>query len=165
MIKKTFTLVALSMLMITVSCKKEEENVEKPKKEKIEFSAEERKKMAFPDSKPKVIDPNAKFASMNFAETDHDFGNITQGDKVQHVFTFTNNGDTDLIITDAKSSCGCTVPEYPKTPVKPGEKASLTVSFNSSGKKGITKKTIRIHANTKNEVETLSIVANIAEKK
>jgi len=59
---------------------------------------------------------------MTFDKTSHDFGTITEGDKVTTTFGFTNTGDADLIIVDARGSCGCTVPQYPKnTPIAPGE--------------------------------------------
>ena len=164
MIKKTLSSIAVALLLVTASCKKDAESLPEKSGTRTEFSAEEKKKMAFPNQKPKVVDPNAKYASMAFDKTEHDFGSITQGDKVETVFTFTNKGEVDLLITDAKGSCGCTVPEYPKTPIKPGEKATMRVSFNSAGKKGLTKKTITIHANTESGTEKLSIVADIAAK-
>lgn len=152
MIKQTLSIIAVASLLLTASCKKETSEV---KTDGISNSISS--KVA-----PKAIDPNAKYASMDFDKTEHDFGNITQGDKVETIFTFTNNGEADLVIASAKGSCGCTVPEYPKTPVKPGEKATMKVSFNSNGKKGHNKKTVTIRANTKSGVEKLSITADIA---
>lgn len=141
MIKKTLSIIAVALLLVTASCKKETVA-------SVEGTS--------------TSDANGKFASMNFDKTEHDFGNIMQGDKVETIFTFTNDGDVDLVITSAKGSCGCTVPEYPKTPIKPGEKASMKVSFNSSGKKGHNKKSVAIQANTKKGVEKLIITADIA---
>ena len=157
MIRKTLSSIAVVSLLLTASCKKESTEVST-----VEASSKASGNVVAPESTPRVVDPNAKFASMDFDKTEHDFGNITQGDKVETVFTFTNNGEVDLLIADAKGSCGCTVPDYPKTPVKPGEKATMKVSFNSSGKKGQTNKTVTIHANTKTGVEKLTITANIA---
>lgn len=153
MIKKIVCIVAVASLLLTASCKKETT-------ETTEVTVEGN--TASPEITPIAVDPNAKYATMDFDKREHDFGNIMQGDKVETVFTFTNNGEADLVITDAKGSCGCTVPEYPKTPVKPGEKASMRVSFDSSGKKGQNKKSITIHANTKSGVEKLTITVNIA---
>ena len=66
----------------------------------------------------------------------------------RNVFAFTNTGDAPLIITDARSSCGCTVPQYPKnTPIAPGESGELVVKFNGSGKNQVTK-TVTVTANT-----------------
>lgn len=86
-----------------------------------------------------------------FEEMVHNFGNITEGEKVEYDFKFTNTGDRDLLITDATSSCGCTVPDWPKEPVKPGQSSYMKVVFNSAGKEGYTEKEIIIRANTKPE--------------
>lgn len=85
---------------------------------------------------------------MTFEQTVHNFGEITQGEKVEYAFKFTNTGKRDLLIQNAVSSCGCTVPEWPKEPVKPGESGYLKVVFDSHGKEGYTEKEISIKANT-----------------
>ncbi|WP_298738980.1 DUF1573 domain-containing protein [uncultured Chitinophaga sp.] len=85
---------------------------------------------------------------MTFEQTVHNFGEITQGEKVEYAFKFTNTGKKDLLIQNAVSSCGCTVPEWPKEPVKPGESGYLKVVFDSHGKEGYTEKEISIKANT-----------------
>lgn len=105
--------------------------------------------------------PDGKFAVMTFSKTTHDFGNIKQGDKVSTEFEFTNTGNFDLTIFEAKGSCGCTIPEYPKKPIKPGEKGVIKVQFNSAGKEGIQDKSVFIAANTKSGSETLKITTNI----
>src|SRR5689334_4293874 len=69
-----------------------------------------------------------------FEEDTHDFGTITEGEKVQYAFKFTNVGNGDLVIRSANGSCGCTVPEWPHEPVPPGGKGTINVTFNSEGK-------------------------------
>jgi len=70
---------------------------------------------------------------MSFDKGIHDFGVIQEGSRVETVFTFTNTGKSDLIIQDARGSCGCTVPEYPKNlPIAPGATGQIRVSFDSS---------------------------------
>ena len=101
------------------------------------------------------------FAVMTFSEKQHDFGNINQGDRVTHIFTYTNNGAVDLLISNAVGSCGCTVPEYTTEPVHPGETGEIKVSFNSAGKSGHQSKTVTITANTQAAKETLTIKASI----
>lgn len=88
---------------------------------------------------------------ITFDEMTHNFGNITEGERVEYSFKFTNTGDGDLLITDATSSCGCTVPDWPKEPIKPGKTSYMKVVFNSAGKEGYTEKEITIRANTKPE--------------
>ena len=85
---------------------------------------------------------------ITFDEMVHNFGNVTEGEKVEYSFKFTNTGDKDLLITDASSSCGCTVPDWPKEPLRPGKSAYMKVVFNSAGKSGFTEKEITIKANT-----------------
>ena len=109
-------------------------------------------------------DENAgKFPVITFSEKEFDFGTITQGTNVEHVFKFTNTGDAPLVIVDAKSSCGCTVPEFPKTPVAPGAEGEMLVKFNGSGKNQVSK-TVTITANTQAGKETIKIKAFVNPK-
>ena len=93
-----------------------------------------------------------------------DFGEMNQGDVVHHTFTFTNSGSNPLIITDAKGSCGCTIPTWPKEPIAPGGTGNIEVQFNSTGKKDIQDKTVTLTANTE-QPTVLSIHAKVLEKK
>ena len=96
----------------------------------------------------------------SFDKTLHDFGTIQEGETVETIFTFTNSGKSDLIIVDARGSCGCTVPEYPKnTPIPPGESGKIRVSFDSSNKPNMQQKTVTISANTDSGRETIRIKA------
>ena len=105
-----------------------------------------------------------KVAVMSFDKMEHDFGTIEQGTPQETVFKFTNTGDAPLIITDAKASCGCTVPQWPKdTPIAPGEEGELTVKFNGSGQNQVTK-TITVKANTEKGQELLRIKAFVNPK-
>ena len=100
--------------------------------------------------------------TMTFDKTSHDFGTITEGEKVTTTFGFTNTGDADLIIVDARGSCGCTVPQYPKnTPIAPGETGSIVVSFDSSNKPGVQQKSVTLSANTASGREMLRIKSNV----
>ena len=82
-------------------------------------------------------------------DTDHhDFGKVTEGEKVTYSFHFKNTGNTDLLIRHAQASCGCTVPEWPKDPLAPGKEGFITVTFNSEGKSGQFNKSVTIISNT-----------------
>lgn len=107
---------------------------------------------------------DGKYPVMTFEKTQHDFGTITEGDKPTYTFKFTNTGQADLLISNAVGSCGCTVPEYPKAPVKPGQSEKIKVSFNSAGKNGNQQKTVTIATNTAKGKELLTIKANINPK-
>lgn len=100
---------------------------------------------------------------MTFEKAEHDFGTIEQGTPQETSFKFTNTGNAPLIITDAKSSCGCTVPNPPKEPIAPGESSELVVKFNGSGQNQVTK-TITVTANTEKGSEILRIKAFVNPK-
>lgn len=102
------------------------------------------------------------FPAFEFAQEDHDFGSIKEGDVVNHVFKFTNSGEVPLIISSATASCGCTVPQWPKEPVPVGGTGEIHVSFNSKNKPGIQNKTITITANTNPKTTRLKIKANVS---
>ncbi|MDA8993267.1 DUF1573 domain-containing protein, partial [Flavobacteriaceae bacterium] len=105
---------------------------------------------------------SAEAPVMTFDKTSHDFGTIKEGEKVTTTFSFTNTGNADLIIVDARGSCGCTVPQYPKnTPIAPGGTGTIEVSFDSSNKPGIQQKSVTISANTKSGREMLRIKSQV----
>lgn len=87
-------------------------------------------------------------AELTFDEKDFNFGTILDGEIVQNVFKFTNTGDEPLVISTAKGSCGCTVPDWPKNAIEPGESSYLLVKFNSKNKKGNQVKRVTLTANT-----------------
>ncbi len=106
----------------------------------------------------------ANMAKMKFEESEFDFGDIKEGDVMKHVFKFTNIGATDLVISDARGSCGCTIPSYPKEPIAAGGNGEILVEFNSKNKSGANQKFVSIVANTYPEVTTISIKANVDKK-
>ncbi|GAA4296939.1 DUF1573 domain-containing protein [Nibribacter koreensis] len=85
--------------------------------------------------------------SILFAEEKHDFGTIKQGEVVEYTFKFTNNGSKPLMISNVRTTCGCTVPTWPKAPIQPGQSADITARFNSAGKMGKQNKVITIDSN------------------
>lgn len=104
---------------------------------------------------------------ITWEKTVHDFGDVYQGDKVEHTFYFTNTGATPLIITNVEVTCGCTTPKgWPRDPLAPGEKGEILISFNSAGKFGKQNKVVTVISNAINpEVVQLSFAANVLEKK
>lgn len=94
------------------------------------------------------IQDTSKLAKIIFEQSSFDFGIINAGQKITHYYKFKNTGATPLIISDARSTCGCTVPEWPKKPVVQGDTSSIKVVFDSDGKKGFQNKPIFIYANT-----------------
>ncbi|MCY4297757.1 MAG: DUF1573 domain-containing protein [Flavobacteriaceae bacterium] len=106
------------------------------------------------------LDPIQKSA-LEFDRLIHDFGSIQEGLKVETTFYITNVGNADLQILDAEGSCGCTIPEFPNTPIPPGQKDSIIVSFDSTGFSGNQQKTVTLYTNTANGQERVRIKATI----
>ncbi|MBL7895075.1 MAG: DUF1573 domain-containing protein [Bacteroidia bacterium] len=98
---------------------------------------------------------------IKFEEEEHDFGRITQGEKVSYAFKFKNIGKGNLIIASAAGSCGCTVPEFPKEPVLPGQEGKINVVFNSEGKSGIQEKTITVVTNCEPSTRVIRIKTDV----
>ncbi len=107
---------------------------------------------------------NEEVASFEFDKEFHDFGDIQEGKTVNTTFEFTNTGDVPLVITSANGSCGCTVPDWPRSPIAPGETGSIKVSFNSTGRSGKNDKTVTIEANTVPRTTVLKITSNVLPK-
>src|SRR5687768_12376413 len=85
-------------------------------------------------AKPVSIEQQvATGAIITFDSAKYDFGQIHQGDKVNHTFTFKNTGTQPLIVSNVFTTCGCTVSEWTKTPVLPGKTGILKASFDSTG--------------------------------
>jgi len=103
----------------------------------------------------------ANLPKFSFNESEFDFGQIKEGEVVKHTFNFTNTGKSNLIITDARGSCGCTIPSYPKEPIAPGASGTIDVQFNSKNKTGANQKFVSIVANTYPEVTSISIKATV----
>ncbi|MCK6607721.1 MAG: DUF1573 domain-containing protein [Flavobacterium sp.] len=147
MIRKSVGLFALSLVVLATACKQE--------------SAADK----ITDADMKAIqEQNAmagKLAKVEFDKEIHDFGTIKEGDRVETEFIVKNVGDSDLLIHEAKGSCGCTVPEPPREPIKPGDSAPIKVSFDSKGKPGSQEKTVTLTTNTANGHETFKIKANV----
>ena len=101
--------------------------------------------------------------AMAFAETSHDFGAINQDSKHTKVFEFKNTGDKPLLIETARGSCGCTVPNYPKQPIPPGETGEIEVVYSPGKQKGKQNKSVTIIANTEPRTTVLQIAADVAE--
>lgn len=110
------------------------------------------------DKPKKVKEPEITFESLV-----HDYGNIMQGDNGTCEFVFKNTGKADLLLTNCRSSCGCTVPEWPKDPIPPGKKATIKVKYNTQ-RVGAINKSITVESNAVNNRVVLNIKGNVAAK-
>lgn len=117
---------------------------------------------------PAASDDKSGQASIQFAETSHDFGYIREADgAVSHTFVFENVGEEPLVIVSASASCGCTRPDYPTAPVKPGKKGKLKVTFSPLGRPGAFRKSVTVRCNGRHKKVTLYIDGSVipADKK
>lgn len=102
---------------------------------------------------------SGNFPVLTFDKKEHDFGEIEAKTPVETVFNYTNTGKSPLVITNIKSTCGCTVPQdWSKEPLAPGDSGKFTVKFNGSGQNKVTK-TVTVTANTETGKETVKITA------
>jgi hypothetical protein len=140
-------IIIIGVLLLQVSCASE--------KEKKDSSGNNNVILETRDSIPEIT----------FSKTIHDFGKIIQGEVVGTNFTFTNTGNSNLLVLDASASCGCTVPKWSKEPVSPGNKGTLEVIFDSSGREGKQNKSITVRTNTSDQYIVLYITAEVETEK
>ncbi len=133
--KKLSILLVLVFAVVMVSCK--QDATSKIKADNLK------------NAQAKVEVNKADAPVLTFEETVHDFGEINEGDIAETQFKFKNTGKTDLIITNIKGSCGCTVPSnWKKEPIKPGEESEFTVKYNSKNRPNKINKSITITSNS-----------------
>ena len=97
---------------------------------------------------------NTREPKIEFNVTEHDFGKLIQGEQVSYTYKFKNIGNAPLIISAVEKTCGCTDTKFPKTPIKPGEEGSISITYDSKGHKGFQNKRVIVKANT-NPSETI----------
>ncbi|MEB2776155.1 DUF1573 domain-containing protein [Algoriphagus sp. D3-2-R+10] len=110
-----------------------------------------------------VADP-ATLGAFEFEEMEYDFGAINEGQVIEHVFKFTNNGQSPLVISNITASCGCTTPDWSKAPIKSGDEGYVKVVFNSAAKSGAQAPTVSIQANTNPTVTRLRMKGTVTPK-
>lgn len=145
--RKGIILGVFALLFATTSCKKESAT-DLYSEEEVAQQAEN------------VVDP-ATAPVMKLAEVSHDFGDVKANEKVQAYIKFTNEGKSPLIIQDASATCGCTVPEFPKTPIAVGATDSIKVEYTAGNINGKQMKTVTLVTNTVNGTEQFNITANV----
>lgn len=151
--KKTMLMFAAVAMIAFTSCKDEGKAAQE--------MTDNKQEMAETTENQSSDNTAAKYPVLTFDENPHDFGTVANGSQLEHVFTFTNTGDAPLKVMKAKPSCGCTVPEWSKDPIAPGEKGSMTVKFDARGRSGKQHKNVRLTTNTEKGNEVLSFSATI----
>lgn len=154
------------VLVLTSSCEKKDDQAAK-------IQALEDKIAQLENSNTTVTPVNAQTSTaadpsslgqFEFTEMEYDFGTINEGKVVEHIFNFTNNGQAPLVISNITASCGCTSPDWTKTPVNPGEEGFVKVVFNSTAKSGSQAPTVTIQANTNPTVTRLRLKGSVTPK-
>lgn len=130
---KLFSLLAFVAVLSMTSCKDGGSDVKDAARESI-AAAPDTVTPATPSADPAAAVPAGPTTTIAFDEEVYDYGTIMEGEKVTHLYKFTNTGSEALVISNAKGSCGCTVPEWPKAPIAPGEAGEIKVVFDSKGK-------------------------------
>ncbi len=153
--KTALKFVLASVVLFAVACKQEEK---KDETASSTISTDVINVPATASDKPATV---GSAPIITFTEEEHDFGKIMQGEKVSYSFVFKNTGGSDLVISSAQASCGCTIPSYPKTAVKPGEQSKIDVVFDSEGKSGLVKKTITLVTNCNPSTKVITIASTI----
>lgn len=150
--KITLSLAILVATTFMVSCGNSGNATTKINKENVE--------------KAKSRDSEAKkgVASLSVDKKEYDFGTVNEGEIIETTFKITNSGKTDLVITDAQVTCGCTVPVWPKAPIKPGETKDVEVKFNTNGKQNRQQKNITLITNTQSGREILTLKGMVTPK-
>ena len=127
------------------------------------FACTNNTKTASTESTTPSADPQTT-TSIKFTKDVFEFGKIKQGDNVSYAFMFKNTGNLPLIISNATATCGCTVPNWPKEPIKPGAIGKIDVVFNSTGKKGLQDKIITVTANTNPAENKVHLIGEVLPK-
>ncbi len=153
-------------LFALFSCADVSKQVNLKEKETVVNPSEEKKPTLSTDlvTNPNTAEENVKSSlgpQFSFETELHDFGQLIDGEKVSYSFKFTNSGDQPLIISNAKGSCGCTVPNWPKDPIQPGDSGTIDVTFNSSGRTGKQNKAITLTANTNPSRKVINITSEV----
>jgi hypothetical protein len=149
---KTKLFLAFTISLLVISCGQDSKDGDRTiSSDVVNIQATASGKVADPGSAPNIA----------FEEDKHDFGKITQGEIVSFSYVFKNNGGSDLVISSAQGSCGCTIPEFPKGAIKPGEQGKVDVKFDSSGKSGLVQKTVTLITNCTPSTRVLTVVATV----
>lgn len=117
--------------------------------------------LPLPEFKRAEIKSEKDLAEIEFTKTTHEFGKVEHGEVLEYTFVFKNTGKSELLIYSANASCGCTVPDFDKNPIAPGESGKVKIVFNTRGFRGEQKKAITVYSNASNSTVVLFVTAQI----
>jgi hypothetical protein len=157
---KTILIIFLAGAVVSCSNKKYENNIKSLEKRVAALEAKSGGRTTTAGAETQSVS-DADVAQMTFENMEYDFGSVNEGEIVEHTYKFTNNSNSVLVISKATATCGCTVPEWPKEPIQPGESGEIKVKFDSKNRKNLQTKYVNINANTKPEVTRLKLTGNV----
>ena len=154
--KNLVKLLPLVATLTLVSCKKDQTADQLVVEENVEATS------ATPAPEAVAVAAAAGPATtVALSESNFSFGKIKKGEKVEHVYEVTNTGTNPLVISEVKPACGCTVPDYTKEPILPGQKGKITLKFDSASFDGLVTKQAEVYANVEKAPIVLSFSADI----
>lgn len=153
-------MVAMAALALLASCQTANSDVREAARDAVETGTQPADNGATTAVQPNV--PAGPSTAMEFEEIEFDFGTVAEGEKVSHTYKFTNTGSEPLVFSDAKGSCGCTVPKWPREPIAPGKSGEIVVEFNTQGKAGNRNQKVTLTANTNPPQTFLSLKGVVA---
>lgn len=150
--KKSLFFFALAIIFISCDIKRKDKIADDSliKQEKQKKQLKENIEIALKDS-----------TTVQLLDSVYDFGTVNEGALVQHSFRFKNTGTSPLVVQEAHATCGCTIPEKPEQPIKPGETGVIKVVFNTKGKRDHQEKVITVNSNARPEFGELKIVGTV----
>ncbi len=103
--------------------------------------------------------------TVQIIDSSYNFGKVAEGEIVEYNYRFKNTGSKPLIVTNVSASCGCTVPQKPEQPIKPGETGFIKVKFNSEHRVGNAHKTVTVSSNAEPAFPELLLIGEVTVKK
>ncbi|CAM3372518.1 DUF1573 domain-containing protein [Elizabethkingia occulta] len=161
----TYLLMISFSAMAVVACKKEEKKLV-VSEDQSALSTSGLQPLAAEQTQADIVAEAKKLplTTLAISENNFNFGDVKKGDHVEHTYTVTNTGDKPLVISTVKPGCGCTVPEYTKDPILPGQKGKVTLKFDSSSFEGLQNKYAEVYTNTEKSPVVLNFSANVLNK-
>lgn len=153
-------LMAVGVIAMLASCQTANKEVRESARDAIQTGVQPTDPNTQASVQPTV--PAGPTTSVEFEETEFDFGTVEEGVKVSHTYKFKNTGSEPLVLSDAKGSCGCTVPKWPREPIAPGKTGEIVVEFNTQGKAGNRNQKVTLTANTNPPQTFLSLKGVVA---
>ena len=135
-----FSLISVMLILGAASCKNDAKDIKEDARESLTVQGTEAQQFGNNAASTAANTPNVEeepvgpTTTMQFEQETYDFGTVMEGEVVYHTYKFKNTGNEPLIIKNAKASCGCTVPQWSRNPIAPGDNGEIQVKFDTKGR-------------------------------